>query len=149
MAAGPAAEARGAPTAAGPPPSDPKAARQQKPPVFVRLLIVAGLAAFASIDRNPVVRLQAELGLSPSPLERLFGLRGPFSGMTEATWRLTELDVGASLRANVLTMPLLAAAACCILAWARPQLRTRRAELAAAAIMLAACLVNNLAPRFL
>ena len=116
--------------------------------MLARLLIVAGLAAFASLDRNPLVWLVAKIGLSPSPLERLFSLRGPFSGMTEATWQLTEFDFHASLRANVLTIPLLAAATLCVLTWTRPRMRTRRAEFGAAAALLAAAAVNNLAPRF-
>lgn len=115
----------------------------------MRLIIVAGLAAFASIDSNPLVRLQAQLGLSPSPLERLFGVRGPFSGMTEATWRLTELDLGASLRANVLAIPLLAAVTASILLWRRPRMRTRSHEMAVAAVALAAAAINNAAAALL
>jgi hypothetical protein len=113
----------------------------------LRALIVAALAAFASLDRNPLVRLQAELGLSPSPLERLSGMRGPFSGMTESTWRLMQLDMGASLRANVLTVPLLALAAGCILLWARPRIRSRRHEIAVLMTLLAATAINNAATR--
>lgn len=67
--------------------------------------------------------------------------------MTEATWRLTELDFGASLRANILTVPLLAAATFCIVTWTRPRMRTQRAELMVAAAALAATAVNNVAPR--
>lgn len=146
---GPAAEARGAPAAGPQDPPESHRPERRKPPVLVRLAIVAALAAFASLDSNPLVRLQAEIGLSPSPLERFFGVRGPFSGMTEATWRLTELDLGGSLRANLLAIPLLGAVTLAILLWKRPRMRTRRHEVAAIGLALAAAAINNAAPAFL
>lgn len=118
----------------------------RRPPFALRLLLLAALIGFARLDHNPLVRLEARLGLSPSPLERFFGLRGPFSGMTEATYRLVHLDLAGSLRANILTVPLLAFVVWCLLRWTAPRLRMHRQELACLAIILAGTLINNLVP---
>lgn len=120
-----------------------------KPPLALRLCLLALLAAFASLDRNPVVRLEAQLGLSPSPLERWFGIRGLFSGMTEATYQLVRLDLGRALAANVLVVPVLGAIALCILLWSRPKLDTRRREIGFFALVLAGIAINNVAPLYI
>ena len=115
----------------------------ERPSLPLRLLLLASLIAFAGLERNPLVRLEAWAGLSPSPLERYLGLKGPFSGMTEATYRLVHLDLSGSLRANVLTMPLLAAAAWCLMWWTAPRLRTRGQEYLFFAGALLAAAINN------
>lgn len=120
-----------------------------KPPIALRLCLIALLAAFASLDHNPVVRLEAKLGLSPSMLERLFGIRGLFSGMTEATYQLVRLDLGRALAANILVVPVLGAFALCILLWTRPKLDTRRREMGFFALVLAGVAINNIAPLYL
>lgn len=119
-----------------------------KPPLALRLCLIASLAAFASLDRNPVVRLEAQLGLSPSPLERWFGIRGLFSGMTEATYQLVRLDLGRALAANILVVPVIGAITLCILLWSWPRLDSRRREIAFFALVLAGIAINNVAPRF-
>jgi hypothetical protein len=119
-----------------------------KPPLAFRLCLIALLAAFAGLDRNPVVRLEAKLGLSPSLLERLFGIRGLFSGMTEASYQLVRLDLGRALAANVLVIPMLGAIALGILLWTRPKLDTRRREMAFFALVLAGTAINNVAPLY-
>lgn len=116
------------------------------PPVGARLVLLGALAAFAALDNNPLVRLEAELGLSPSPLERLFGIRGFFSGMTEATHRLTRLDVIGAGQANILVFPVLALATAAILLWWRPRIRTRRQEIAVLALAIVGTVINNVAP---
>jgi hypothetical protein len=68
----------------------------------VRLMVLATLGWFISLDRNPLVRLEAVLGLSPSPLEKLFGVKGLFSGITEGMHRLVYGDVTGALAANIL-----------------------------------------------
>jgi hypothetical protein len=123
--------------------------RIPEPPIGVRLLLLGALAAFAALDHNPLVRLEARLGLSPSPLERLFGIRGFFSGMTEATYRLTRLDLTGAGQANILVFPVLAAAAASILLWRWPTLRTRRQELAFFAVAVIGTAINNLVPAIL
>ena len=119
-----------------------------KPPIAFRLCLIALLAAFASLDHNPVVRLEAKLGLSPSVLER-FGIRGLFSGMTEATYQLVRLDLGKALAANILVVPVIGTIALCILLWSRPKLDTRRRELIFLALVLAGTAINNVAPLYL
>ena len=120
-----------------------------KPPLALRLCLIALLAAFAGLDRNPVVRLEAKLGLSPSPLERFLGIRGLFSGMTEASYQFVRLDFGRAFAANVLVVPVLAAFALCILLWKRPRLDTGRREVLFFALVLAGIAVNNVAPLYL
>jgi hypothetical protein len=107
------------------------------------------LGLFASLERNPLVRLEAVLGLSPSPLERLLGMRGPFSGMTEATMRLVHLDIQGSLRANVLTIPFLGAVTLAVLFWSWPRMTSRRREYEVLGLALAATAVNNAVPALL
>lgn len=120
-----------------------------KPGLGARLLLLGGLTAFAALDHNPVVRLQALLGLSPSPLERLFGIRGFFSGMTEATHRLTTLDLAGAAVANVLVFPFLVAVVAAILLWRWPKLRTRGQEFAFFGIAVAGTAINNFVPSML
>ena len=123
--------------------------RTTEPSVGVRLLLLGALAAFAALDRNPLVWLEARLGLSPSPLERLFGIRGFFSGMTEATHRLTKLDLVGAGEANILVFPVIAATAAAILLWRRPRLSTRRQELAFFAVAVGGTAINNIVPALL
>lgn len=113
------------------------------------MLLVAGLAGLAALDHNPIVRFEAVLGLSPSPLERLLGIRGFFSGMTEAAHRLTRLDLIGAAQANVLVFPFLGGFAAALLLWRWPKLRTRRQEYAAFAIAIAGTAMNNVVPRLL
>jgi hypothetical protein len=109
-------------------------------------LLLAGLAGLAALDHNPLVRLEAVLGLSPSPLERWFGIRGFFSGMTEAAFRLTRLDIAGAAQANLLIFPVLAAFAAAILLWHWPKLRTRRQEYGFLALIAAGTAINNAVP---
>jgi hypothetical protein len=115
----------------------------------LRLLMVGLLGGFAALDRNPLVILEARLGLSPSPLERLFGIRGYFSGMTEATYRLTYLDFSGAAQANILVFPTLAAFVVALLTWRVPDLRTRARELQFIAILVLGTVINNVAPALL
>ncbi|MEA3040768.1 MAG: hypothetical protein QOC65_257 [Sphingomonadales bacterium] len=117
--------------------------------MWVRATIVAFLAWFATIDYNPVVVLQARLGLSPSPLERLVGIRGMFSGMTEATHRLVHLEVLAAIRSNILVVPTLAAIVLCIVTWNAPKIDTRLREVCFFIIVIAGTAINNAAPALL
>ena len=120
-----------------------------KPPFAVRLALVVLLGCFVAIENNPLVRLQAQLGLSPSPLERLFGVRGIFSGMTEASHQMVRLNFAESLQANVLAGPVLAAIAAAILAWTAPAMTTRGREWAFFAVIVAGTAVNNFVPALL
>lgn len=93
-----------------------------------RAAVLAGAWAFAALERNPVVRLEAWLGLSPSPLEKLIGIRGPFSGMTEGVHQLARGDLHAALAANVLTPFAVAVFVGVVASGRRPRLRTRAQE---------------------
>ena len=100
----------------------------KKPPVAWRLALILLVAMFASIDNNPVVKLEAVLGLSPSPIERIFGIKSLFSGMTEGVYQFVRMNFEASIKANIfspLVIPLIAYA---ILAWRLPKVNTRRQE---------------------
>ncbi len=120
-----------------------------KPPFAVRLALVLLLACFVAIEHNPLVRLQAQLGLSPSPLERWFGVRGIFSGMTEASHQLVQLNVAESLQANILAGPVLALISGSILLWSAPAMTTRGREWAFFGLIAAGTLVNNFVPELL
>jgi hypothetical protein len=93
-----------------------------------RLTLLVTLAWFISLDRNPIVRLEAVLGLSPSPLEKLFGVKGLFSGMTEGMHRLVYGDITGALAANVLTPLFAIIVLVCGITGYKPRIRTRRQE---------------------
>lgn len=93
-----------------------------------RLALLVALAGAAAVDRNPLVRLEALLGLSPAPLERVLGLKGPFSGMTEGIHRLAHGNLVGSVQANIFTPAFaILVATCCLSGW-RPRIRTKRQE---------------------
>jgi len=83
-------------------------------------------AALASLPANPLVRIEAIIGLSPAPLERYLGIKNVFSGMTEGMHRLVHGELARAMEVNVLT-PLVALA---LIAWALTgfRLTTRRQE---------------------
>jgi hypothetical protein len=115
--------------------------------LLFRLCLLVALLWFVSLDRNPIVVLQSRLGLSPSPLERLFGIKGPFSGMTEGIHRLAHGDLSGAISANVVTPFFAAITVMCVLIGYRPQVRTRRQEaLFFLAVILLSVLVNVAAP---
>lgn len=121
----------------------------RKPGLIPRASILLGGWLFAWIEHNPLVWLVAKLGLSPSPLERLFGIRGLFSGMTEASHQLARFELGASLRANILTIPVLMLAATVVLRWQAPKLVSRRREVAFFAVAILGTMINNIASALL
>ena len=65
--------------------------------------IILGLCVIAliSLDKNPIVWVEAILGLSPPPLERFLGIKSAFSGMTEGVVQFMNFDLKASFHANV------------------------------------------------
>ncbi len=115
-----------------------------KPPLLLRLLLVGAFGLAASIDHNPLVKLQVAVGLSPSPLERFFGVRGMFSGMTEAAYQLAHFNLLGSVQANVLAIPIIGSIAAAILLWRVPELNSRPRELTFFATVIAASLINNI-----
>lgn len=99
-----------------------------KPHLIFRILILFLLCGFAYIEHNPIVRLEAILGLSPSPIERFFKVKSLFSGMTEGVHQFAKLDIVASMEANVfapLVIPLITYY--CLL-WKIPKIDTKQKE---------------------
>jgi len=104
------------------------------------LVLAAG--ALAALPANPLVRLEAVLGLSPAPLERYLGIKSVFSGMTEGMHRLVHGELARALDANCLT-PLVALA---VLYWAATgmRIRTRKQEYWAGAAFIGLSAMVNL-----
>lgn len=100
----------------------------QKPHLAVRLLVILLLAAFAFIENNPVVRLEAVLGLSPSPIERFFGIKSLFSGMTEGVHQFVRLNVMASIEANIFSPLVIPIVVFFISTWRVPKIDTKNKE---------------------
>jgi hypothetical protein len=114
--------------------------------LFLRCLILVAAWWVASVPHNPIVRLEASVGLSPSPLEKLFNIKGPFSGMTEGMHQLARGRPAAALESNVLTPFVAAGFAVCVLLGVRPRITTRRREVAFFASVIAATVLVNWFP---
>jgi len=80
------------------------------------------------MEHNPVVRLEALLGLSPSPAERVLGVKTVFSGMTEGMHRLARCDVQGSLEANVFAPAMAVVLSYCAIRGRVPKISTTRQE---------------------
>ena len=114
---------------------------------LLRASLLLGATWFVSLERNPVVVLIAKLGLSPSPLERLFGVKGIFSGMTEGMFRLAHGNFVGSMDANILTPAFAAVFTICVMSGYRPQIKTRKQELVfLLSVVFLSALVNLAAP---
>ena len=99
-----------------------------KPHVLVRFLPILSLIGFAFIENNPLVRLEAILGLSPSPIERFFKVKSLFSGMTEGVHQFVRLNIEASAKSNIfapIVIPLLVFG---ISTWNIPKVDTKKKE---------------------
>ncbi len=115
-----------------------------KPSFVVRFGLLFAFAAFAALENNPIVSLQATLGLSPAPLERFFGIKSLFSGMTEGVHRVVRLDLRGSFDANLFAPLMLLLIFAVILAWRVPRIDSRRKELAFFAVFVACSILVNL-----
>jgi len=107
-----------------------------------RVGLFIATAALAYIPTNPLVRLEALLGLSPGPLERCLGIKNLFSGMTEGMHQLVNGELVRALEANILT-PLVA---CAFVVWVitGARVRTRHHEYAAAILIIGLSAVVNI-----
>ena len=114
--------------------------------VAIRFAALGGAVWFASIDRNPIVVFLARTGLSPSPLERLFGLKGFFSGMTEGMHRMVHGDFSGAVDANPYTPLVAAIFAICLVFGVRPRIRKTWHEVAFLGAVLLLTLVRNFPP---
>ncbi|MEK8019834.1 MAG: hypothetical protein VSS75_023415 [Candidatus Parabeggiatoa sp.] len=89
------------------------------------LVLLCGLAY---IEHNPLVRLEAILGLSPSPIERFFGLKSVLSGMTEGVHQFVKFDIMASIKANVFAPLVMPIVTYYCLTWEVPKIDTKQKE---------------------
>jgi hypothetical protein len=113
--------------------------------LVIRTLLGAIGLWFISLDENPLVRLEAKLGLSPAPFERFTSLQGPFSGMTEGMYQLTKGNLRAAVRSNVLTPAAATIVLLCLVFGRVPHIRTRKDEQLFFAGVLCATIMVNLA----
>ncbi len=115
----------------------------QKPHFAVRLLVILLLAGFAFIENNPVVRLEAALGLSPSPIERFFGIKSLFSGMTEGVHQFVRLNILASIEANIFSPLIIPVMVFLISTWKAPKIDTKYKERAFFVVFIAMSAIVN------
>ena len=116
-----------------------------KPHVAFRFLLLLLAVCSAYIESNPLVRLQAMLGLSPSPLERFFGVKSLFSGMTEGVHQFARGRVLQSIEANAISPFVLPLSAYFLVTWRCPKLDTRFRE----GVFFLACIVLSIVVNFL
>jgi hypothetical protein len=112
--------------------------------VPARLVGAVGIIWFFSLDRNPLVRLEGRLGLSPCPLERYFHVKSAFSGMTEGVYQLVHMNFEASLRANCLSPLAVLACLGIVITGYRPRIRGRRQELVFFSVFTVLSLLVNI-----
>jgi drug/metabolite transporter (DMT)-like permease len=115
---------------------------------FMFRVVLFGTAIwFVSLDRNPLVVFQAKIGLSPSPLERIFHVKGMFSGMTEGMYRLAHGDIIGAISANFLTPIFAIVFAVCVLGGYRPRVKTKNQEFVfLLSVVLLSAAVNLVSP---
>lgn len=116
---------------------------QQPPPLAARISILIAAAAFCLLPLNPIIWLEAKLGLSPAPWERFTGIRTLFSGMSEAFHRLATGDVLGAFRANFLAPAFALSLVLSVLLWRWPTLTRRREELLFFALAIIASVAVN------
>ena len=95
----------------------------------LKLLIFVFFFWFMSIDDNPIVKLEAKLGLSPAPIERFFKIKSLFSGMTEGTYQLLNRNIRGALEANVFTPLVLAYLICLLFFYRSMKINTKKKEI--------------------
>ena len=107
-------------------------------------MVILGVAVcFCTLARNPIIYLEARIGLSPAPWERFTGLKTLFSGMSEAFYRLANGDVLGAFDANILAPPFALALTIATLMWRWPRLTDRRDEVAFFAAAIVASVAVN------
>ena len=102
---------------------------EQKPKFLYRLLLLIILVYFFSIENNPLVKFEAVFGLSPSPIERFFGLKSLFSGMTEGVYQFVRFNYDLSIKANIFSPLVLPIIIYILLSWKFPKINSRKKEI--------------------
>ena len=100
-----------------------------KPCGLTKIVMILAIFGFAFIDNNPAVRFQAILGLSPPPLERFFGLKSLFSGMTEGVHRFARLNLAGSVEANIFSPLVIPLFSYFIFKWRVPKIDNKNKEI--------------------
>lgn len=95
-------------------------------------------------DPNPLVQMQAELGLSPSPLERIFGIKSAFSGMTEGVFRLFKLDLIGSFKSNPFSPLIVILGVVFVISGQIPRFHDKKEELIALLVFAGCSIIVNI-----
>lgn len=115
-----------------------------RPSLGVRVMILLAAVSFCALAQNPLIQLEAWLGLSPAPWERFTGMKTVFSGMSEAFHRLATGDVLGAFKANFLAPPFALALIFATLLWRWPRVTTRGGE----GFFFAMIIISSLAVNF-
>ena len=97
-------------------------------PLWGRLLVAGLLIGFIALTNNPLVVLQARLGLSPAPLERYLGVKNIFSGMTEGVHQFVHFNFSLAVEANIFSPIVVLFGMASILTWRFPKIDTKVKE---------------------
>jgi len=115
----------------------------KKPSFLWRFFLIIAIAGFTSIDNNPLVKLEAELGLSPSPIERILGVKSLFSGMTEGVYQFIHMNIKASIQANIFAPLVIPLVFYGILTWNIPKVDTKKKEYAFFSVFILLSIIVN------
>ncbi|KAF3984374.1 MAG: DUF2752 domain-containing protein [Methylococcales symbiont of Hymedesmia sp. n. MRB-2018] len=116
----------------------------KKPNLIWRVLLIFLLVAFALIENNPIVKLEAKLGLSPSLIERTIGVKSFFSGMTEGVHQFAHLNIQSSFKANVFAPFIIPLIIFYILTWNFPKIDSRKKEYVFFTVFICLSVVVNI-----
>jgi hypothetical protein len=116
----------------------------KKPHILFRFLLIGLLYLFASLEHNPIIRLEAILGLSPSNIEKIFDVKSIFSGMSEGVYQLGQLDLQKAMEANFLTPFVLIFILYSILSWRFPKLDSRKKEITFFGVIVVCSVLVNI-----
>ncbi len=122
-----------------------KSTNQQKPHLMWRLLLVFGLVGFALIENNPIVKIEAFIGLSPSPIERILGVKSLFSGMTAGVHHFVKLNLISSVKANVFAPLVIPIVIYYLLSWNVPKIDSREKEIIFFSVFVGLSVIVNIA----
>ncbi len=118
---------------------------EKKPSFLWRFFLIIAIVGFASIDNNPLVKFEAELGLSPSPIEKIFGVKSFFSGMTEGVFQFIHMNIEASIQANIFAPLVVPFVFYSILTWSFPKIDTKKKEYAFFSVFILLSIIVNIA----
>lgn len=117
---------------------------KNKPNKILRLLLLLFIVGFASIDKNPIIRLESIIGLSPSPIERMFGVKSLFSGMSEGVFQLLNFNLIAAINANILSPFVFFLFGYIVLTWNFPKVDTQKKEITFFCVVVGLSLLVNI-----